>query len=243
MARKHGCMDYGPLESEGTFWTRIMDSFSNDFGYREGMRRELMEEVAVQEVKESAVAMINDDSTEVGYVRFGVVHIMHVTNETVVGRRSGILAPELVPILEAAKSVSGYESWSRLCQETSGTAFGGNPDLFFTSERQGQCSSKHCPEWDLKSPFEVTLEPPAGAVRLLCSWRYHASGKLYELLERVFLLWDTPCQVTVIHGMFVTEVTGNKNVMSRMLREVRRLNCLSVAGKRPQLALDTQLSK
>ena len=91
--------------------------FSKDFGYREGMRRELMEEVAIDEVNESMVAVINDDSTEVGYVHFGVVHVMHVADEKVVGRRSGILGPEFVPIAEAMKDPAGYESWSRLCLE------------------------------------------------------------------------------------------------------------------------------
>src|SRR5690348_12022135 len=46
--------------------------FSTQVGYQEGMRRELMEEVAIQEVNEAAVAVINDDSTEVGTVHFGV---------------------------------------------------------------------------------------------------------------------------------------------------------------------------
>src|SRR6266487_6285159 len=41
--------------------------FSSDHGYQEGMRRELLEEVAVEEVEERAVAVINDDSTDVGY--------------------------------------------------------------------------------------------------------------------------------------------------------------------------------
>src|SRR5258708_1065191 len=91
--------------------------FSNGLGYQEGMRRELMEEVAIDEVKETAVAVINDDSTEVGYVHFGVVHVMHVANETIMGRRSGIVNPEFVPIAEIVKNPSGYESWSRLCLE------------------------------------------------------------------------------------------------------------------------------
>lgn len=91
--------------------------FSDGPGYHEGMRRELMEEVAIDEMKEATVALINDDSTEVGYVHFGVVHIMHAANENIVGRRSGIRAPEFVPISEAVKDTSGYESWSRFCLE------------------------------------------------------------------------------------------------------------------------------
>ena len=91
--------------------------FSNDRGYQEGMRRELMEEVAIDEVNEAAVAAINDDSTDVGYVHFGVVHVMHVADESIVGRRSGIVNPEFVPIAEAVKDTSVYESWSRFCLE------------------------------------------------------------------------------------------------------------------------------
>jgi len=88
-----------------------------DQGYQEGMRRELMEEVAIDAGSEPAVAAINDDSTEVGLVHFGVVHIVQVPDESVVGHRSGILAPEFIPIADAIKDPSGYESWSRFCLE------------------------------------------------------------------------------------------------------------------------------
>jgi predicted NUDIX family phosphoesterase len=63
------------------------------------------------------VAAINDDSTDVGYVHFGVVHVMPVDSEDVAGRRSGIVAPEFVPIAEAVKGAAEYESWSRFCPE------------------------------------------------------------------------------------------------------------------------------
>ena len=91
--------------------------FTKDVGYLEGMRRELREEVDVDDVKEQAVALINDDSTEVGYVHFGVVHIVHVADEAVAGRRSGIVSPEFIPFSKAAEDLSQYESWSRLCLE------------------------------------------------------------------------------------------------------------------------------
>lgn len=91
--------------------------FSNDQGYQEGMRRELMEEVAVDAGNGPPVAAINDDSTEVGYVHFGVVHIVRVPDETVASRRSGVVAPEFIPIVDAVKEAAGYESWSRFCLE------------------------------------------------------------------------------------------------------------------------------
>lgn len=91
--------------------------FSSDRGYQDGMRRELMEEVAIGEVKDAAVAVINDDSTDVGQVHFGVVHVVQVPDEKIVGGRSGIVAPEFVPMADAMKDSAGYETWSRLCLE------------------------------------------------------------------------------------------------------------------------------
>src|SRR5947209_10786893 len=80
--------------------------FSKDIGYHEGMLREVREEVAIQQVRETAVAVINDDSTEVGYVHFGVVHIMQVANDAAAGGRSGIVSPEFIPIAEAVQNAS-----------------------------------------------------------------------------------------------------------------------------------------
>jgi predicted NUDIX family phosphoesterase len=91
--------------------------FSSGQGYKEGMRRELLEEVAIEQVNEAAVAVINDDSTEVGQVHFGVVHVASVADEKIVGRRSGIASPEFVAVKDAVKDAAGYESWSRFCLE------------------------------------------------------------------------------------------------------------------------------
>jgi predicted NUDIX family phosphoesterase len=92
--------------------------FSNSqLGYTEAMRRELMEEVDIDATKEVAVGIINDDSTEVGYVHLGVVHIVQVDDESVARNRSGIVGPEFVSVSEAAKDPAAYESWSRFCIE------------------------------------------------------------------------------------------------------------------------------
>jgi predicted NUDIX family phosphoesterase len=94
--------------------------FSHDRGYQDGMRRELMEEVAIEDVQETPVALINDDSTGVGYVHFGVVHVVPVKDENVAGGRSGIVAPEFVPMAEALEDPAEYESWSQFCLENLG---------------------------------------------------------------------------------------------------------------------------
>jgi predicted NUDIX family phosphoesterase len=86
--------------------------------YQEGMRRELMEEVAIDAGQEPAVAAINDDSSEVGQVHFGVVHIVRVPDENVASGRSGIVAPEFIPVAEAIKDAAAYETWSRFCLES-----------------------------------------------------------------------------------------------------------------------------
>ena len=91
--------------------------FSGGIGYHEAMRRELMEEVSIDVTKEMAVAVINDDSTEVGFVHLGIVHIVYVADESLANRRSGIVSPEFVPVSEAVKNPESYESWSRFCLE------------------------------------------------------------------------------------------------------------------------------
>jgi predicted NUDIX family phosphoesterase len=89
----------------------------SQLGYHDAMRRELMEEVAIDAARDAAVAVINDDSTDVGYVHLGIVHIVQVPDESVARNRSGIVAPEFVPLAEAAKDPTAYESWSRFCIE------------------------------------------------------------------------------------------------------------------------------
>ena len=98
-------------------------------GYEEGMRRELMEEVSLGEGKLPAVALINDDATDVGYVHFGVVHVLRVTDETIVAGCSGIVAPEFVAITEAFTDPAAYESWSRLCLQSLGSLLGKDTQL------------------------------------------------------------------------------------------------------------------
>jgi predicted NUDIX family phosphoesterase len=93
--------------------------FSKDaLGYRDGMWRELREEVDLEPLTEAAVAVLNDDSTEVGSVHFGVVHLVQVAGQSAAGRRKGIVSPEFVPVAEARRDAANYESWSRLCLET-----------------------------------------------------------------------------------------------------------------------------
>ncbi len=91
--------------------------FSAVAGYQDGLRRELLEEVGIHGGDPPAVGLINDDSTDVGCVHFGIVHILQAGSEGIAGRRSGIVAPEFLPTAQALKDPSSYESWSRFCLE------------------------------------------------------------------------------------------------------------------------------
>lgn len=91
--------------------------FTEGPGYHDAMRRELMEEVAIDVTKERAVAVINDDSTDVGFVHLGIVHVVDVADDIIANGRDGIVGAEFVPIREAAKNPDAYESWSRFCIE------------------------------------------------------------------------------------------------------------------------------
>lgn len=87
-------------------------------GYMAGLLREVREETGLQTAPTSAVAAINDDSTEVGRVHFGIVHIMRLPDDAKVSRRSEISSPEFVSLAKSPKNLDAYESWSRLCLES-----------------------------------------------------------------------------------------------------------------------------
>lgn len=89
--------------------------FSRGLGYREAMRRRLMEELDIDVTREMAVAVINDDSTDVGRVHFGVVHIVRVADESLAHWRHGVVRPEFIPFDEAVNDALSYESWSHIC--------------------------------------------------------------------------------------------------------------------------------
>jgi predicted NUDIX family phosphoesterase len=89
--------------------------FSRGLGYRDAMRRRLMQELDIDVNREVSVAVINDDSTDVGRVHFGVVHIVRVPDESLAHWRCGVVRPEFVSFNEAVNGAFSYESWSHFC--------------------------------------------------------------------------------------------------------------------------------
>ena len=83
--------------------------------YREGMRRELDEEVAIETpYTESVVGLINDDETPVGQVHLGMVHLCDVEKPVVRPREADILEARFTPVADILTRLEQFESWSEI---------------------------------------------------------------------------------------------------------------------------------
>jgi predicted NUDIX family phosphoesterase len=83
--------------------------------YREGMRRELEEEVVINTpYSEKIVGLINDDETRVGQVHLGVVHLCDVERPDVLPREADILEAGFRPIDDILSRLEAFESWSQI---------------------------------------------------------------------------------------------------------------------------------
>lgn len=83
--------------------------------YREGMLRELAEEVIIDSpYRETCVGLINDDETPVGQVHLGVVHLCDVERPAVRNRETDILDAGFRPVGEILADLDRFESWSQI---------------------------------------------------------------------------------------------------------------------------------
>lgn len=91
----------------------------NSFGldaFRDAVKREVCEELSLQgEFDARPVGLINDDSTEVGRVHFGVVHVLFRKPDQVRKNEQVITQLEFVPIDELRAKRDQMETWSQLC--------------------------------------------------------------------------------------------------------------------------------
>ena len=83
--------------------------------YREGMQRELVEEVAIDSAfTQRCVGLINDDETAVGRVHLGVVHVLDVQQPLVRPNEDEIVAAGFRSLAEIRASLERFESWSQI---------------------------------------------------------------------------------------------------------------------------------
>ena len=86
--------------------------------YEIALRRELDEEVAVASPGTlRLVGLINDDSSPVGQVHLGVVHVYDLERPEVEPRESGIADAGFVPLASLVADLDRLETWSRFAVE------------------------------------------------------------------------------------------------------------------------------
>jgi predicted NUDIX family phosphoesterase len=89
---------------------------SNLFGdaYREGMLREVAEEVYLEsEYTERCVGLINDDSNPVGQVHLGIVHVFELSEPKVRRREQALTRSGFAPLAELRGQREEFETWSQ----------------------------------------------------------------------------------------------------------------------------------
>jgi predicted NUDIX family phosphoesterase len=84
--------------------------------YINALKRELKEELSLEgEYDYASVAVLNDDTNDVGKVHFGIINVVLLKNPILESSESSILDLEFLSVEELLKDVDNYESWSRIC--------------------------------------------------------------------------------------------------------------------------------
>lgn len=104
------------LKSIGIGGHISVEDAEGDDWYRTGMHRELNEEVEIEcGGTDRIVGLIYDDTTEVGRVHLGIVHILQLASCKVHPREDHLLDSGFRPVEEIKNDLSGLETWSQLC--------------------------------------------------------------------------------------------------------------------------------
>ena len=84
--------------------------------YQVGMRREIEEEILIDaEFSEQLVGMINDDSSEVGRVHLGIVHLFRLDLPKVSPREQSINELAFALPDQLLDEIDEFETWSQIC--------------------------------------------------------------------------------------------------------------------------------
>lgn len=84
--------------------------------YRAGVEREVREEVLIETpFEDRIVALLNDDTTEVGRVHLGVVHVFRLAETKVQKREAMITNLGFLTKTELLAQRDNLETWSQIC--------------------------------------------------------------------------------------------------------------------------------
>src|SRR5438132_7282534 len=91
----------------------------DEAAYRAGVEREVAEEIAINtKFEDRIVALLNDDSTEVGQVHLGVVHIFKLAESKVEKREAMITNVAFLGEEELLARRDSLETWSQICVDS-----------------------------------------------------------------------------------------------------------------------------
>ena len=92
---------------------------SDEETYRSGVEREVNEEIKIDtKFEDRIVALLNDDSTEVGRVHLGIVHVFKLAEPTVEKREAMITGLTFLPKEELLARRESLETWSQICVDS-----------------------------------------------------------------------------------------------------------------------------
>lgn len=84
--------------------------------YEDGLKREINEEVNIETgYKQKIVALLNDDSNDVGKVHLGIVHVLTLEKPLVQSREKSINETKFANAEELQKRIKTFENWSKIC--------------------------------------------------------------------------------------------------------------------------------
>src|SRR5437660_1947423 len=87
--------------------------------YRAGVEREVNEEIKIDtKFDDRIVALLNDDTTEVGQVHLGIVHVFKLTEPKVEKREAMITGLAFLTKTELVGRRESLESWSQICVDS-----------------------------------------------------------------------------------------------------------------------------
>jgi predicted NUDIX family phosphoesterase len=91
-----------------------VDHTMDEHPYRQGMLREVAEEVTLGSAySETCIGFINDDATPVGQVHLGIVHVFEMTLPSVERREADLMGAGFAPISSLINELEAFETWSR----------------------------------------------------------------------------------------------------------------------------------
>ena len=91
----------------------------DEAAYRAGVEREVNEEIRIQsQFDDRIVALLNDDSTDVGRVHLGIVHVFKLREPKVEKREAVITNVSFLDQDELKARRDALETWSQLCVDS-----------------------------------------------------------------------------------------------------------------------------